>query len=58
VLLEGPVLLGRQVERFEPTRARPEAEDLVVGQHGAVVADDPKLELNVHGHRHARIFRT
>jgi hypothetical protein len=36
----------------------PEAEDLVVGQHGAVVADDPKLELGVHGRRHAGIFRT
>ena len=25
----------------------------LIGEHGAIVADDPKLEVNVHGRRHA-----
>jgi hypothetical protein len=57
VLLRGPALLERQVQRLEPIGALPEAEDLVVGEHDAVVADDPKLELDVHGRRHAGVFR-
>jgi hypothetical protein len=32
-------------------------QDLAVGEHGAIVADDPKLKVNVHGRRHAGVFR-
>jgi hypothetical protein len=34
-----------------------ETQDLAVGEHGAVVADDPKLKVNVHGRRLAGLFR-
>jgi hypothetical protein len=32
-------------------------QDLAVGEHGAIVADDPKQKMNVHGRRHAGVFR-
>ena len=34
-----------------------ETQDLAVSEHGAIVADDPKLKVNVHGRRHAGVFR-
>ena len=49
--LQSLALPERQAERFQPLTAFPKAEDLLVSEHGAVVADDPKLE--VHGRRHA-----
>ena len=32
-------------------------QDLAVSKYGAIVADDPKLKVNVHGRRHAGVFR-
>ena len=34
-----------------------ETQDLAVGEYGAIVTDDPKLEVNVHGRRHAEVFQ-
>jgi hypothetical protein len=34
-----------------------ETQDLAVGEDGTIVIDDPKLEVNVHGRRHAEVFR-
>jgi hypothetical protein len=57
VLTRRSCFAKREAERFEPLTAPLEAQDLVVGQFGAVVADDPKLELDVHGRRHAEVIR-
>jgi hypothetical protein len=32
-------------------------QDLAVGEYGAIIADDPKLKVNVHRRRHTGIFR-
>src|SRR5687768_1177666 len=32
-------------------------QDLAVGEDGAIIADDPKLKVNVHGRRHAGLLR-
>ena len=55
--LQGFALADRQANGFEPMVALLETQDLAVGEHGAIVADDPKLEVNVHGRRHAGVFR-
>jgi hypothetical protein len=34
-----------------------ETQDLAVGENRAIVADDPKLKVNVHGRRHAGVFQ-
>src|SRR3954466_8151462 len=52
-LLQGFALADRQANGFEPMVTLLEMQDLAVGEHGAIVADDPKLEVNVHGRRHA-----
>jgi hypothetical protein len=52
-LLQGFAVADRQAEGFELMVALLEMQDLAVGEHGAIVADDPKLEVNVHGRRHA-----
>jgi hypothetical protein len=52
-LMEGFALADRQAKGFEPMVALLETQDLAVGEHGAIIADDPKQELDVHGYRHA-----
>ena len=32
-------------------------QDLAVDEYGAIIADDPKLKVNVHGRRHAGVFQ-
>ena len=56
-LLQGFALADRQANGFQSMVALLETQDLAVGEHGAIVADDPKLEVNVHGRRHAGVFR-
>ena len=56
-LLQGFALADRQANGFQPMVALLEMQDLAVGEHGAIVADDPKLKVNVHGRRHAGVFR-
>jgi hypothetical protein len=56
-LLQGFAVADRQAEGFELVVALLEMQDLAVGEHGAIVADDPKLEVNVHGRWHAGVFR-
>jgi hypothetical protein len=53
----GFALADRQVDGLQPIIACLETQDLVVGEHGAVVTDNPKLEVNVHGRWHAEVFR-
>jgi hypothetical protein len=52
-LLQGFALADRQANGFELVVALLEMQDLAVGDYGAIVADDPKLKVNVHGRRHA-----
>jgi hypothetical protein len=56
-LLQGFALADRQANGFQPMVALLETQDLAVGEHDAIVADDPKLKVNVHGRRHAGLFR-
>ena len=56
-LLQGFALADRQANGFQLMVALLETQDLAVGEHGAIVADDPKLKVNVHGRRHAGVFR-
>jgi hypothetical protein len=56
-LLQGFALADRQANSFQPMVALLETQDLAVGEYGAIVADNPKLKVNVHGRRHAGIFR-
>ena len=56
-LLQGFALADRQANGFQLVVALLEMQDLAVGEHGAIVADDPKLKVNVHGRRHAGVFR-
>src|SRR5688572_9428604 len=56
-LLQGFALADRQANGFQPMVALLKMQDLAVGEHSAVVADDPKLKVNVHGRRHAEVFR-
>jgi hypothetical protein len=56
-LMEGIALADRQAKGFEPMVALLETQDLAVSEHGAIIADDPKQELDVHGHRHAGVFQ-
>jgi hypothetical protein len=37
----------------EPMVALFKTQDLAVGEHGAIVADDPKIKLDVHDRRHS-----
>ena len=55
--LQGFALADRQANGFQSMVALLETQDLAVGEHGAIVADDPKLKVNVHGRRHAGLFR-
>ena len=55
--LQGFALADRQANGFQLMVALLEMQDLAVGKHSAIVADDPKLEVNVHGRRHAGVFR-
>jgi hypothetical protein len=32
-------------------------QDLAVSKYDAIIANDPKLKVNVHGRRHAGVFR-
>jgi hypothetical protein len=52
-LLQGFALADRQANGFQLMVALLEIQDLPVGKHGTIVADDPKLKVNVHGRRHA-----
>ena len=52
-LLQGFALADRQANGFQSMVALLETQDLAVGKYGAIVADDPKLKVNVHGRRHA-----
>src|SRR3954454_7111456 len=56
-LLQGFALADRQANGFEPMVALLKTQDLAVGEYGAIVADDPKLKVNVHGRRHAGVFQ-
>ena len=56
-ILQGFALADRQANSFQPMVALLEIQDLAVGEHSAVVADDPKLKVNVHGRRHAGVFQ-
>jgi hypothetical protein len=56
-LLQGFALADRQANGFQPMVALLKMQDLAVGEHSTVVADDPKLKVNVHGRRHAEVFR-
>ena len=51
--LKGFALADRQTNGFQLVVALHETQDLAVGEYGAIVADDPKLKVNVHGRRHA-----
>src|SRR5690242_19464184 len=61
MLLQAPVqgfaVADRQANGFQPMIALLEMQDLAVSEYGAIVADDPKLKVNVDGRRHAGIFR-
>jgi hypothetical protein len=56
-ILQGFALADRQANGFQSMVALLETQDLAVGEHGAIVADDPKLKVNVHGRRHAGVFQ-
>ncbi len=56
-LLQGFALADRQANGFQSMVALLKMQDLAVGECGAIIADDPKLEVNVHGRRHAGVFR-
>jgi hypothetical protein len=55
--LQGFALADRQANGFEPVVALLKMQDLAIGEYGAVIANDPKLKVNVHGRRHAGVFR-
>jgi hypothetical protein len=55
--LQRLALADRQTNGFQLVVALHETQDLAVGEHGAIVADDLKLKMNVHGRRHAGVFR-
>ena len=55
-LLQGFAFADRQANGFQPMVALLETQDLAVSEYGAIVADDPKLKVNVHGRRHAGVF--
>jgi hypothetical protein len=55
--LKGFALADRQTNGFQLVVALHETQDLAVGENRAIVADDPKLKVNVHGRRHAGVFR-
>ena len=56
-LLQGFALADQQANGFQLMIALLETQDLAVSEHSAIVADDPKLKVNVHGRRHAGVFR-
>ena len=47
--LQGFAIADRQANGFQPMIALLEMQDLAVSEYGAIVADDPKLKVNVHG---------
>ena len=53
--LQGLALADRQANGFQSMVALLETQDLAVGEHGAIVADDPKLKVDVHGRRHSSV---
>src|SRR5690349_9958639 len=55
--LQGFALTDRQAYGFQSMVALLQTQDLAVGEHGAIVTDNPKLKMNVRGRRHSRIFR-
>jgi hypothetical protein len=55
--LKGFALADRQTNGCQLVVALHETQDLAVGENRAIVADDPKLKVNVHGRRHAGVFR-
>ena len=56
-VLKGFALVDRQTNGFQLVVALHETQDLAVGEHCAIIVDDPKLKVNVHGRRHAGVFR-
>ena len=52
--LQGFALADRQANGLQSMVALLETQDLAVGEHGAIVTDNPKLKMNVHGRRHSR----
>jgi hypothetical protein len=56
-LLKGFALADRQANGFQSMVALLKMQDLPVGEVGAIITDDAKLKVNVHGRRHAGIFR-
>ena len=55
--LKGFALADRQTNSFQLVVALHKTQDLAVGENRAIVADDPKLKVNVHGRRHAGVFQ-
>jgi hypothetical protein len=55
--LKGFSLADRQTNGFQQVVPLHEMQDLTVGENCAIVADDPKLKVNLHGRRPAGIFR-
>ena len=51
--LQGFAFADRQANGFQSMVALLETQDLAVGEHGAIVTDNPKLKMNVHGRRHS-----
>jgi hypothetical protein len=56
-LLQRFAFADRQTNGFQLVVALHEMQNLAVGEHGAIVADGPKLKVNVHGRRHTGVFR-
>jgi hypothetical protein len=56
-LLQRFALADRQANGFQSMVALLKMQDLAIGEYGAIIANDPKLKVNVHGQRHAGVFR-
>jgi hypothetical protein len=55
--LQGFAFAGRHANGFQSMVALLETQDLAVGEHGAIVTDNPKLKMNVHSRRHSSSHR-